>query len=265
MGMRMDEMFSLHDQVAVVTGAASGLGLAIAEVLAQQGARVLMLDMHEPTLTSEVERLQKSGWAVQGQLVDVADSPKLHQCLDDWAQLHQRLDIAVANAGITAGPGYQTDTGHMQAVEMQTWNRVLSVNLTSVFETIRGAARHMVNRRYGRIIAVASVAGLRAEPMVGYAYAATKAAVINLVRQTAMELAPSGVLVNGIAPGPFRTNIANGRIKDPLIAQQFADTVPLGRIADPSEIQGLALLLASPAASYLCGVTIPIDGGVTAV
>ena len=263
--MRIDEMFSLHDQVALVTGAGSGLGLAIAEVLAQQGARVLMLDMQAHPLTEEVERLRKQGWAVHGQVVDVTHSQALHQCMDDWAHLHHRLDIVVANAGISAGPGYQTEVGHMQAVQMETWNHVLSVNLTSVFETIRGAARHMVERRYGRIIAVASIAGLRAEPMVGYAYAATKAGVINLVRQTAMELAPNGVLVNGIAPGPFRTNIANGRVKDPLIAQQFADTVPLGRIADPSEIQGLALLLASPAASYLCGVTVPIHGGVTAV
>jgi NAD(P)-dependent dehydrogenase (short-subunit alcohol dehydrogenase family) len=100
--------------------------------------------------------------------------------------------------------------------------------------------------------------------MCGYAYAATKAAVVNLVRQSAMELAAYNVMVNGIAPGPFRTNIAGGRIRQPEIEKQFAAMVPLGRIAEPDEIKGLALLLASPAASFLTGVTIPIDGGIMA-
>ena len=101
--------------------------------------------------------------------------------------------------------------------------------------------------------------------MVGYAYAATKAAVNNLVRQAALELAPYNVLVNAIAPGPFLTNIAGGRLRrEPETVQKFADMVPLGRIARPDELKGLALLLASPASSFITGAVIPIDGGVTA-
>jgi NAD(P)-dependent dehydrogenase (short-subunit alcohol dehydrogenase family) len=119
-------------------------------------------------------------------------------------------------------------------------------------------------RRYGRIIVVASIAGLKSEALVGYAYAATKAAVINLVRHAALDLARDNVLVTGIAPGPFRTNIAGGRINEPEVEAAFAAMVPLGRIAEVDEIKGLALLLASPASSFITGVTIPIDGGATA-
>jgi NAD(P)-dependent dehydrogenase (short-subunit alcohol dehydrogenase family) len=129
---------------------------------------------------------------------------------------------------------------------------------------MQAAARHMIPKKYGRIVVVASIAGLMAEPNVGYPYAATKAAVVNLVRQSAVELARHNVLVNGIAPGPFRTNISGGRINDPEVARYFEAMVPMARIAEPDEIKGLALLLASPASSYLTGITIPIDGGATA-
>jgi NAD(P)-dependent dehydrogenase (short-subunit alcohol dehydrogenase family) len=141
---------------------------------------------------------------------------------------------------------------------------VVAINLTGAFTTMQAAARHMIPRKSGRIIVVASIAGLMAEPNVGYAYAATKAAVVNLVRQAAVELAQHNVLVTGIAPGPFRTNISGGRINDPNVARHFEEMVPLGRIAEPDEIKGLALLLASPASRYMTGITIPIDGGATA-
>jgi NAD(P)-dependent dehydrogenase (short-subunit alcohol dehydrogenase family) len=117
----------------------------------------------------------------------------------------------------------------------------------------------------GRIVVTSSIAGLRAEPPCGYAYVATKAAVINLVRQAALELAPFNVLVNGIAPGPFLTNIAGGRLRrEPERHAEFAASVALKRLAQPDEIKGLALLLASPAGSFITGVVIPIDGGSTA-
>jgi NAD(P)-dependent dehydrogenase (short-subunit alcohol dehydrogenase family) len=124
----------------------------------------------------------------------------------------------------------------------------------------------MKQRRSGSIVATASVAGIRAEPITGYGYVASKAAVINIVRQAAVELAPYNIRVNAIAPGPFYTNIGGGRLhREPEIVKLFADMVPLGRLAQTDEIKGLALLLASPAGSYLTGTVIPIDGGATAV
>jgi NAD(P)-dependent dehydrogenase (short-subunit alcohol dehydrogenase family) len=133
-----------------------------------------------------------------------------------------------------------------------------------VFVSIQAAAAHMKTQRDGRIIVTSSIAGLGAEPVVGYAYIATKAAVANLVRQAAHELAGYNVMVNAIAPGPFRTNIGGGRLNDPEAVKQFEGMVPLGRIASTDEIKGLALLLASPASSYLTGAVIPIDGGSSA-
>ena len=118
--------------------------------------------------------------------------------------------------------------------------------------------------RRGRIVVTSSIASLRAEALSGYAYVASKAAVNNLVRQAAVELAPFNVLVIAIAPGPFATGINGGRLRLPESAERMRSYIPLGRIAQPREIQGLALLLASPASSYMTGAIIPIDGGASA-
>jgi NAD(P)-dependent dehydrogenase (short-subunit alcohol dehydrogenase family) len=258
-------MFDLTGQVALVTGAASGLGLAVTEVLAANGAHVAMLDVNEAGLAAAAEKLRADGAAVETHVADIADREMMSGLIDAVAARQDRLDIAVANAGISAGPGFQFGpAGGLLAASPEKWDQVMAINLTGTFTTMQAAARHMIPKKSGRIIVIASIAGLMAEPNVGYAYAASKAAVVNLVRQAAVELAPHNVLVSGIAPGPFRTNISGGRINDPNVARYFEAMVPLGRIAEPAEIKGLALLLASPASSYMTGITIPIDGGATA-
>lgn len=258
------ELFDMQGRVAAVTGAASGLGLTMAEVLAGAGATVVLLDVDADGLDAARETIARSGGRAESALLDVSDRAAVRSVIDGIAARHGRLDTVIANAGVTAGPGYRTEIGQINAVRDEQWDRVLSINLTGVFVTLQAAAAHMKRQRSGRLLAVASVAGLKSEVMCGYAYTATKAAVVNLVRQVAMELAPYNVMVNGIAPGPFRTNIANGRIRQPEVEAEFASMVPLGRIASPSELQGLALLLSSPASSFITGVTIPIDGGIMA-
>lgn len=256
--------FSLDGRAALVTGAASGLGLAIAEALAEAGAHVALTDVDGEGLERAASDFSARDHSAETHRLDVSDRSAVDAVIDAFAARRGRLDVLVANAGVTAGPGYRTEAGRLAGVNDAQWDQVLAVNLTGVFASIRAAARHMAPARGGRIVAVASVAGLKSEVMCGYAYAATKAAVVNLVRQAAMELAPANVTVNGIAPGPFRTNIAGGRIRRPEVEAEFAAAVPLGRIAEPDEIKGLALLLASPASSFITGVTVPIDGGIMA-
>ena len=263
--MRAGALFDVRGRVTLVTGAASGLGLAMAEVMAENGAVVAMLDIDRSALDTAVTRLAQAGHAVEAIALDVGETASLRAAIQAIAEKHGRLDVVFANAGISAGPGFGRPEGEISAVDMGRWQQVLQVNLTSVFVTLQAAAERMKAQRSGRIIVTSSIGGIRAERMVGYAYAATKAAVNNLVRQAALELAPYNVLINAIAPGPFWTNIGGGRLhREPETVQEFAEMVPLGRLARPDELKGLALLLASPASSFITGAVIPIDGGVTA-
>jgi NAD(P)-dependent dehydrogenase (short-subunit alcohol dehydrogenase family) len=263
--MTLEKIFDVKGRVAFVTGAASGLGLAFAEALSENGAQVTMADINADGLQKEAARLRAAGCAVETAAVDVTDSERLRKAIDAAAKRAGTLDIVFANAGVSSGPGFrQAESGRIENVGPELWERILKINLTSVFVTVQAAARHMKAQKSGRIVVTASIAGIRSEPNVGYPYTATKAAVANLVRHAAVELAPYNVSVNAIAPGPFRTNL-NPRLKDPAVAKLFADLVPLGRMAAPDEIKGLALLLASPAASYITGQVIAIDGGATAL
>jgi len=263
--VKAQELFDLTGQVAFVTGAASGLGLAFAEVLAANGAAVAMLDVDEAALAETSAAIRTAGGEVETHLVDVSDKERLFAVVDDIAARRGRLDIAFANAGVSGGRGFYSAEGHLENMPDEVFERALAVNLTGSFNTLRAAAKHMKKQGSGRIVMTSSVAGLRAEGMVGYGYTSSKAAIVGIVRHAARELAPHNVLVNAIAPGPFLTNIAGGRVKtDPEAAKAFSDMVPLKRIAHTDEIKGLALLLASPAGSFITGITIPIDGGVTA-
>jgi NAD(P)-dependent dehydrogenase (short-subunit alcohol dehydrogenase family) len=263
--MKAEKLFDVKGRVAFVTGAGDGLGRAMAEVMAENGAHVVMTDIDATKLETASAPLKKAGCAVETAIVDVADLGRLEAAIDDAARKHGRLDAVFANAGISAGRSYKWPEGRIDAVDMKRWDEVVHVNLTSVFVTMRAAARHMRAQRSGRIIVTASIGGMQAEAMVGYAYAATKAAIINLVRQASQELAPHNVLVNAIAPGPFLTNIAGGRLHtEPEVRKAFEDMVPLGRLGTTDEIKGLALYLGSPASSFMTGACIPIDGGATA-
>lgn len=258
-------LFDVSGLGAVVTGAASGLGLAIAEVLACCGARVTLADADAERLAVVTDDLAGRGLSATGTGVDVADADAVDALLGTVAAEPGGLSIVFANAGISAGTGPTTPEGQLTAVDRARWDRVIAVNLGGVFNTLQAAARHVRRDGRGRVVVTASVAGLGGDPMVGYAYAASKAGVIALAKQAAPDLGRHGIMINAIAPGSFRTNIANGRIKEPGVAEQFAKTTLVGRLAEPSELQGLALFLASRAASYVTGATFVIDGGATAM
>lgn len=262
--MSLPAMFDLHGRTVLVTGAASGLGLAIAEAMLEAGARTVLSDADAPALSRELERLRATHPLAEAMPLDVALPGAVDAVVDDIVARHGALDCVFANAGISAGRGFIVEDGRLENIDLEHWSRVLRINLDGVLATIRAAARHMKPRGAGRIIVTSSIAGIRAEALSGYAYVSSKAAVNNLVRQAAMELAPSNVLVNAIAPGPFATGLNGGRLRLPESAERMRTYIPLGRIADTSEIKGLALLLASPASSYMTGAIIPIDGGASA-
>lgn len=263
--MSLATLFDVSGHVVYVTGAASGLGLAMAEVMAENGALVTLADIDEAALRAATERLRRAGCVVAGEVLDVGELDRLRASIDATAARHGRLDAVFANAGMSAGPGFGiAPEGAIDALQ-PLWDRAVHINLTSVFATMQAAAAHMKRQRRGRIVVTSSIAGIKAEHLVGYGYAATKAAVNNLVRQAAVELAPYNVMVNSICPGPFLTNIAGGRARrDPEVRKKFEAMIPLGRLAEPDEIKGLALLLASPASSFITGAVIPIDGGCVA-
>jgi NAD(P)-dependent dehydrogenase (short-subunit alcohol dehydrogenase family) len=264
--MKLADIFDVRGQVAFVTGAASGLGLAYAEAVAENGATTVVADIDEAGLDNAIARLRGAGCAVEPAAVDVTDAERLRAAIEGTAQRHGRLDIVFANAGISSGPGYSlTPDGGIEKIDPQVYRRVLDVNLTSVLHTVQFAAAIMKRQKRGSIVVTGSIAGLHGEGYVGYPYIVTKAGVHNLVRQAALELAPFNVRVNAIAPGPFLTNIRGGIMrKDPEVRKRIAETVPMGRPANTDEIKGLALLLASNAGSFITGAIIPIDGGVMA-
>ena len=269
-GGRVDvaQLFNVRGYGTVITGGASGLGLAYAEIMVDCGARVTLMDKNAAALSGEVARLRSAGGDVRGEHVDVTDAAALDQAFERTATFYGGLDVVFANAGIDAGPGFMTTEGArnpdgaLENVSLEHWNKVIAVNLTAVFTTLQATARVM--KRFGnggRIIVTSSNAAIINESIVGTPYMPAKAGVEHLVRHAALELAEYGITVNAIAPGAFQTNIAGGRLKIPADRQAFEKRSLQRRVPTTDEIKGLALFLASPASAYMTGASILIDGG----
>jgi NAD(P)-dependent dehydrogenase (short-subunit alcohol dehydrogenase family) len=254
------ELFDLRGTVALVTGGGSGLGAAMASVLVECGARVVVADREQDRLDRVATALATAGH-LEVARVDVADRAAVDGLVDDIVARHGRIDAVFANAGIARGAGPGDPSGRLDTFDMADWTALLDVNLYGVLNTLRAAARHMKRQRGGSIVVTASTAGLRADPLVSYSYVVAKAGVVNLTRQAALDLARWRVRVNAIAPGPFRTAIGGEGPLDPQQEAMWASMVPLGRMGDPREIRGLTVLLASPASSFMTGGVYPVDGG----
>jgi NAD(P)-dependent dehydrogenase (short-subunit alcohol dehydrogenase family) len=252
----LSDLFDVAGLRTVVTGAASGLGLAMAEVMIAGDARVTLADLDGERLEEVAARFDGDVRTAQ---LDVSDPAAVERVFAEVVEAQGGVDVAFANAGISLEPGVVDERGGLENLDQDAWDTVLGVNLNGVLFTMREAARHMKPQRSGRIVVTASTAGFGTDPLVGYSYSATKAAAIILVRQAALELARHGVHVNAIAPGPFRTNI--GADAAPIPPDAWNDIVAIGRMAEPDELKGVALLLASPASSFMTGAVVPVDGG----
>jgi NAD(P)-dependent dehydrogenase (short-subunit alcohol dehydrogenase family) len=271
----VDDLFSVRGQVALVTGGASGLGYAFASVLADAGACVVIADWDEVGLKKAVGSLAGSALAasdppaagrpgpplVSGRTLDVSDAAAVHALVDKIVADHGKIDIVFANAGVARGRPPLLPEGWLDDMSMPDYNALIDINLHGVVYTVQAAAKHMKRQKSGSIVTTASTAGLRNDPYTPYSYAIAKAGVINFTKQAAHDLARWGVRVNAIAPGPFKTHLGG---KEPTSAEadaMWSAVVPLGRMGNPPEIRGLALLLASPAGSFMTGGVYPIDGG----
>ncbi len=270
--MKAEELFNVRGLGTLVTGAASGIGLACARVLAANGANVAMIDRDAQRLGEAAAAVEAAADDAQviGEVADVTDAATLERAFDATAAAFGRIDVVFANAGISGGPGFLTADGRrpeetaIEAIAPERWTAIVDTNLTGVLRTIQAAVRHMKASGGGRIIVTTSIAALKTETVIGTPYPVAKAGAAHLVRQAALELARYNIKVNAMAPGPFLTNIAGGRLqREPALREHHARSVPLKRIASPDEIMGLALFLASPASDYMTGAQVVIDGGVT--
>lgn len=252
-------MFDLAGKTGVVTGAASGIGKASAEALAQAGANVVIadLDLHRAESVADSITAAGNGRAVAVRC-DVTDEGSVAAMIAAAGRHFSPIDVLVNSAGITDSQSVRI---HEQTTD--AWNTVMSVNLQGVFLASREALMVMSKRDSGRIINIASVWGLTGSSGVipAPAYTASKGAVVNFTREAALEYATQGITVNAICPGFFRTNIGDGMFEDAATYQALANVLPMKRVAEPDEIKGLIIYLASDSSSFMTGSIIPLDGG----
>jgi gluconate 5-dehydrogenase len=252
----LDEMFSLRGKVALVTGSTRGLGFAMASALAAAGAHVIVNSRKPDEVAAKVLELKQAGLSASAAPFDVSDESAMISSLEDILRAHQKLDILVNNAGIV-------HRGKFVDVKTESWREVVDVNLTACFILAREAARHMAARGTGRIINVGSVMSGIAR-WGAPAYVATKHGLVGLTRAIAVELGHKGITCNTIAPGFFRTELNVSQQQNAKVSEQIEARVPLRRWAEPKELAGAAVFLASDASSYVNGLTLYVDGGLTA-
>ena len=238
--------------VALVTGAGSGIGRETAIKLAEKGARVVVTDISETGISETIDRIKAIGGKALGRKLDVTNPDDIDAAFTAAEQWDKCVDILVNNAGIVNIQAFLDYTP-------QNWHQVISVNLTGSFLCAQRAARDMAKQSYGRIINMSSVSGLRAG--VGRtAYGTTKAAIIGLTRQIALEMGPHGITANAIAPGPIKTPLVEATYSEETIAR-LLPMIPVGRFGDCSDIAEAVCYLADPKTGYVNGEILTVDGG----
>lgn len=249
-------LFDLAGKVALITGGSKGLGKAMARGLAEAGADIVISSRHreelEPALAEILSGTKSKGvWFV----ADMNDRAASDRLANDAVQAMGRVDILINNAGSNIPQP-------IDAIDDDKWDRIVELNLTSCMRLSRALVPQMKARRWGRIIHISSVMGLTSKPGRS-CYSATKAALIGMARAMALDVGEDGITVNCIAPGPFLTDLPASVLSQAEL-DTFAERTAINRWADPRELAGPALLLASEAGSYITGTTLLVDGGLLA-
>lgn len=257
---KTSELFRLDGQVAIVTGGSRGLGQEIAEGLGEAGAKVMIVARREQWLAESLGELRGMGLAAEGMLCDVSVPEQVQAVVERTMERFGQIDILVNNAGVTWG-------AKAEEMPLEKWRTVLDVNLTGTFLFCQAAGRHMIERRFGRIVNIASINGMYGGLLIKEThlagYVASKAGVIGLTQELAARWAEHNIRVNAIAPGYFETRMTE-KIWDVAQAKMQND-VPMGRGGGPGEMKGVAVFLASAASNYVTGQTLVVDGGATLV
>jgi gluconate 5-dehydrogenase len=252
----IQELFTLTGRVAIVTGGSRGLGEEMAEGLAEAGAALMLCARREEWLTPTLDRFRQRGMRAEGITADVSKPSDVQAVVDKAMQSYGQIDILVNNAGVTWG-------ARPEDMPVDKWQKVIDINLTGAFLFAQAAGREMLKRQYGRIINIASIAGLHASTRGPHfaAYSATKAGLMGLTRELAASWGRQGIRVNAIAPGFFHSRLA-----DPVIQQaepSIQATCPIPRVGAAGELKGVCVFLAADASNYITGQTIVVDGGRT--
>lgn len=243
----------VQGRVALITGGAAGIGAAIADRLAADGFNIIIADNNLEQAGKVAGTLNERGYTAHPVHIDVGRADSIAAAFQEVDQLYGRCDVLVNSAGVARGYGFLD-------FPLEEWQAILNINLTGTMLCCQQAGRLMLRHGWGRMINIASVAGLRAVGIGRSAYGTSKAGVIALTRQIAAELSVNGITCNAIAPGPVDTPMTVA-----FHTQQFRDTytraIPMGRYGLPEEIAATAAFLASDGTAYISGATLPVDGG----
>jgi NAD(P)-dependent dehydrogenase (short-subunit alcohol dehydrogenase family) len=246
--------FRLDDRVAAITGGGSGIGRAIAQAFARVGAVVAVLDRNGIAASAVAEGIREAGSQAHSLVLDVSDATEVDNGFTELGRRLGGLDVLVNSAGIAnRKPAVETSR--------EDWDSVMAVNVTGSFLCARAAARLMLPKGKGSIVNLASTMGFSGGIYPNASYQTSKGAVVNMTRALALEWAREGIRVNAVAPTWTRTELARTLLARPEMVAEIERATPMGRVAEPEEIVGAVLFLASPAASMVTGHILAVDGG----